>query len=90
MATTQDRYENRVEIKTLRNGKKVYRSLRPKSISPDSTNIQITATDTLRMDSLSYTLYGTPMEWWKIASINGRVDGSLYFRPGSQILIPQS
>ena len=90
MSSINDRYENNVQIKKLANGKMVYSSLRPKSISPNLlADAVITSTQIARMDVLSQNAYGTAIEWWRIAAANGRVDGSLYFRPGSTIIIPQ-
>ena len=89
MASTQDRYETKVETRRTTDGKLVYRSLRPKSIKPDPlTDLQLSATDTTRMDKVSFNVFGTALDWWRLASINGRVDGSLYFRPGTKIIIP--
>lgn len=85
----QDRYENALETKRLPNGKLVYRSARPKraNLNPLS-DVTIKASDVRRMDRLAKNAYGNTMDWWKIAAANRRVDGSLYFRPGSDIIIP--
>lgn len=85
----QERYDTTMEVRRLPNGRMVYRSLRPKSIkiSP-GTDIEIAATDATRMDKVAHDVYGSAMTWWRIASANGRVDGSLYFKPGTKIIIP--
>lgn len=85
----QDRYETPMETRKLETGQTVYRSLRPKTILPNPTvDPQISATDATRMDVLAQTLYGNASMWWKIAAANGQTNGSLYFRPGSRIILP--
>mgnify|MGYP007089350295 CR=1 FL=1 len=85
----QDRYATPLVTKKLPDGKVVFRSARPISIKPKPlTDIEITASDVLRMDKLARNAYGSVQDWWVIASANGRVDGSLFFRPGSQVVIP--
>ena len=68
----------------------MYNSAIPKGYRPSpGTDVTIPATDVLRMDKLAHDIYGSPIDWWKIAAANRRVDGSLYFRPGSDIILPQ-
>jgi hypothetical protein len=89
MASTQDRYDTTLDTRVTRDGKLVYRSLRPRNIPIDPINdIQLAATDATRMDKLAFKAYGEALDWWRIASANGRVDGSLYFRPGTKIILP--
>lgn len=86
----QDRYDTPLNTKKLPDGKVVYRSLRPKTIIPNPiTDVQITATEGTRMDILANNVYGSSTDWWLIASANGRFKGSLYFKPGSSIIIPK-
>ena len=85
----QDRYANPLKQKQLPNGKMVYRSMRPKSIRPNAlSDSQITADDTIRMDKLAANVYSDQFDWWIIASVNGRFQGSMFFKPGSTIIIP--
>lgn len=89
MIRPEDRYDN-LEIKTLENGQKVYNSARLKFIPINPlTDISIPATDTARLDMISNNVYGTSMLWWKIAAANGKINGSLYFKPGEYITIPK-
>lgn len=84
-----ERYANKVKVKQLKTGKLVFNSLRPKSIKPNLvTDITLPATEARRMDEVANRVYGNPESWWKIAAANGKVNGSLYFRPGSTIIIP--
>lgn len=86
---TQERYDTPLDTRILPSGRIVYRSLLPSAIIPDPlTDVQITATDTIRMDMLAHNVYGDASMWWKIAAANGRADGSMYFKAGSRIVIP--
>ena len=89
MARAEDRYVN-LTTKTLSNGQLVYKSVRPIKVETDPlTDISILATDTARMDVLANNVYGGAAEWWRIASANGKVNGSLYMKPGEKIIIPR-
>ena len=89
MASTQDRYDTAIETRRTRDGKLVYRSLRPRSIKPNPlTDLLIPASDSTRIDKIAFNVFGSALDWWRLASVNGRVDGSLYFRPGTKIVIP--
>lgn len=86
----QERYATTLETQKLSNGKVVYKSAIPKAITAHNlTDATLTATDIVRMDKLAQNAYGSPVSWWKIAAANGRVDGSLYFRPGTRIIVPR-
>lgn len=89
MSDIDDRYV-KVETKQLSNGKLVYKSLRPRTINVDSTtDLAITADNTIRADVLAYNVYGSPEKWWKIVIANSKFAGSLFFTPGQQIFIPK-
>lgn len=86
----QDRYWNTLQTKVLSNGRVVYMSALPRPIYPNLlTDPYITAGDTVRMDVIAQGAYGSPHEWWRLAAANLKVNGSLYFRPGTQIVIPR-
>lgn len=85
----QDRYDTKVEVRTIESNKRVYRSLRPRAIEPDPTSdIEIEASDATRMDKLSGDTFGSALDWWRFASVNGNFKGSMYFKPGTKIIIP--
>jgi hypothetical protein len=89
MSNPEDRYI-KLETKVLPNGKTVYKSAIPKSITPDELNdLQIIASDADRMDVLAHNAYGSAQSWWKIAAANKRTNGSLFFKPGTTIFIPK-
>lgn len=85
----QSRYDTLIEQKQLPNGRLVYRSLLPKTVTADiMTDSEVQADDTVRMDRLAANAYGDPLQWWKIAAVNKRFQGSMYFKPGSTIIVP--
>lgn len=85
----QDRYDTPLDTRTLPNGHVVYRSVRPLAVfSNPLTDNTILANDALRMDVIAQNVYDDPQNWWRIAAVNGHMNGSLYFRPGMTIVIP--
>lgn len=90
MARPEERYI-KLETKKLPDGRTVYKSAKPIKVNSNPfSDIALPASDQLRMDVLANNAYGSAMDWWKIASVNGRVDGSLYFpKLGGQIIIPR-
>ena len=89
MSNAQDRYQTPIATRQLSNGKLVYRSLLPKSITANSTtDIELTVSDIHRLDRVSFEIYGTQHDWWRIVSANGNFKGSLFYPPGTKLLIP--
>ena len=88
-STPQDRYSTPLTTRKLEDGRVVFLSARPESIKPTPfKDVEVLAAQKTRMDVLANNAYGSAQNWWVIASANGRVDGSLFFRPGSKIIIP--
>lgn len=89
MANPEDRYV-KLEIKTLSNGRRVYKSSRPISVPVnEASDITIYAGDADRMDVIAKNVYGSALDWWKIAAANKHVNGSLHIAPGTKIIIPR-
>lgn len=87
--STQERYNTPLDVRTLPNGNVVYRSVIPTTVATNPlTDNSITATDTLRMDVIAQNVYGDSQQWWRIAAANGRANGSVFFQPGTTIIIP--
>ena len=85
----QERYETKLVTRQLPDGRTVYTSAIPRSVKVDEQDIVIVADQNDRADIIANNVYRTPVDWWKIASANGKVDGSLYFTPGQDITIPR-
>jgi hypothetical protein len=90
MARAEDRYIS-LETKTLPTGRTVYKPCIPISINPDpNTSLTIFASDQDRLDIIGKNVYGSAMDWWRIAAANKRVNGSVHIKPGTPLIIPQS
>lgn len=84
------RYQTQLIITQRADGKSVYKPVRPTKIKESITDVKINSGEQTRLDLLSFKTYGLVSQWWRIASRNGRVDGSLYFSPGEEIFIPMN
>lgn len=89
MASPDDRYIKPLQTQTLSDGRIVYTSAIPVSPTVDTlTNPSIVASDQDRMDVLAHNVYGSILDWWRIATANSIVNGSLHIRPGLKIYFP--
>jgi nucleoid-associated protein YgaU len=89
MSRAEDRYV-KLESKTLPDGRVVYKSAIPKVIEGDPVNdLTIVANERDRLDIIANNVFGDPTQWWRIASANGRVNGSLHILPGQTLIIPK-
>ena len=86
---SQVRYQNKLETVKLPDGRTVYQTVRPKVIQTDVQDIVITADERDRADIIANNVYGSAQDWWRVASANGKVNGSLHFTPGQQVVIPR-
>lgn len=85
--STSDRYQN-LETKVLRDGRTVYKPTRPTTVRQRSTDAIIHANERDRFDIIAQNIYNSAYEWWRIAALNGHVDGSLHIKPGTEVRIP--
>lgn len=85
----QPRYENQLVIEKLPDGRTVYKTVRPRVVKTDIQDVTIIADERDRADIIANNVYGSAMEWWRIAAANAKVDGSLHFTPGQEIIIPR-
>jgi len=85
---SQDRYSNILTTQKIPDGRLVYNTARPRSISPTVSDIVITAGERDRADILAQSSYGSTVNWWKISAANQSVNGGIHFKPGTRISIP--
>lgn len=85
----QDRYATELIVTKLPDGRTVFRTARPKTVSTNIDDVTIVAGERDRADVMANNIYSSPMDWWRIAAANAHVDGSLYFTPGQNIIIPR-
>lgn len=88
MSRPDDRYR-KLEVKKLEDGRNVYRSSIPISISTTDSDSKFIAGELDRMDILAKNIFGSAQEWWRIAAANKKVNGSLHFKPGQTVIIPR-
>lgn len=86
---SQIRYQNDLRQVKLADGRTVYATARPKIISTDVQDVVITADERDRADIIANNVYGSAQDWWRIAAGNAKVNGSLHFTPGQQVIIPR-
>jgi hypothetical protein len=84
---TSDRYQ-RLETKVLPDGRTVYKPTRPAVVQQSITDAVVYANERDRFDIIAQNIYGDAQQWWRLAAINRRVDGSLHVKPGTEIRIP--
>jgi nucleoid-associated protein YgaU len=84
---TSDRYQ-RLETKVLPDGRTVYKPARPAIVERSITDAIVVGNERDRFDIIARNIYGDAGQWWRLAAINGRVDGSLHVKPGTEIRIP--
>jgi hypothetical protein len=85
----QDRYV-KLETKKLPNGRVVYKSTRPIKVTVDElTDIKPDRSDVRRFDTLAYKYLNSAQSWWRIASANNLVNGSINIPPNRDIIIPR-
>lgn len=89
MSIPQDRYDLELSIKTLSDGRVVFRPSRPRVIPTDIQDLTVTVGPEDRMDIIANNIFGNALDWWKLASVNG-FRGSLHFTPGKTITIPRN
>lgn len=89
MSLPNDRYVN-LTVGRRADGKEVYRSARPASvITNEGVDITLFANQADRIDVIANNVYGSSEDWWKIAAANKIVNGSLFIKPGTKLLIPK-
>lgn len=81
------RYNN-LETKVLPNGKTVYKPTIPKTVKPNFSDAEVVAGDADRFDTIAYNLYGDADKWWRIASANRLVNGTLHIPSNTTIKVP--
>lgn len=82
-----DRYQ-RLQTKVLPDGRTVFATSRPSVVQPSVSDIIIPANERDRFDIIAQNIYGDANQWWRLASLSGRVNGSLHIKPGTEIRIP--
>lgn len=82
------KYTTQLSIKKTDTGKSYYSTIIPNIIPLDTFEFSIVTRGIQRFDNLAQQYYKDSSKWWIIAKANNMVDGSLFIKPGTRILIP--
>lgn len=83
------KYQNRIFIDKSETGKSYYTSAIPSDTKEEQFQYQHTARMGDRWDILAYKYLGNASLWYVLANANNSVDGSIFIKPGTTIIIPQ-
>lgn len=81
---------NTKNIKRLETGKKVLKTLIPKTIPKKDDDIYIITQETDRLDTLANQFYGDSSLWWIIAYANNLNGVNIGLNGGVQLRIPKN
>jgi nucleoid-associated protein YgaU len=83
------RYQNRITTTQTDSEKTYYTSAIP--VNPVEEQLQYQHTTRLgdRWDTLAYKYLGNAALWYVIANANNSLNGSIFIKPGTLIIIPQ-
>lgn len=84
------RYKNNIEIKKLDNGKRYYSSVIPEDYVPRRVEYTHEARVGDRWDTIAYKYLGNAALWYTVANANGGLNGSIFIKPGTIIVIPEN
>lgn len=83
-----EKYTTTLQIEKTDTGKPYYTTVLPSTVPLDTFEFSIVTRGIQRFDNLAQKYYKDSSRWWIIAKANGRVDGSLFIKPGTRIKIP--
>ena len=83
------RYQNQISIQKTDTGKSYYSSVIPTDVVEEQFQYQFEARLGDRWDTLAYKYLGSAALWYVIANANNSLNGSIFIKPGTLIIIPQ-
>jgi nucleoid-associated protein YgaU len=83
------RYQNIIDIKRTDEGKRYYTSAVPVDPIEEAIQYEYVARQGDRWDTIAYKYLGSATLWYVIANANGGLNGSIFIKPGTKIIIPQ-
>ena len=83
-----NRYDAPLMQIQLSDGRTVYKTARPTIVDTSAADTIINVGEQDRFDILAQNVYGNSSQWWIIAAVDGRVNGSLTVPIGTSINIP--
>ena len=84
------RYKNNIFVAKMDSGKRYYTSAIP-SDQPEPTEPQFTHKARVgdKWDTLAYKYLGSASLWYVIAAANNQLNGSIFIKPGTIVVIPE-
>lgn len=73
----------------MESGKRYYSSAIPEDYIPPQIQYTHKARMGDRWDTIAYKYLGNAALWYKIANANGGLNGSIFIKPGTTIVIPE-
>jgi nucleoid-associated protein YgaU len=84
------RYLTNFQISTTRDGRRYFQSGITNIIPPDIFQYTIIAQDGDRFDTLASRYYKDASKWWIIAKANNLLNGTMFVKGGTQLIIPSA
>jgi nucleoid-associated protein YgaU len=83
------RYQNIISITRTDEGKRFYTSTLPADPLEETVQYEHVARQGDRWDTIAYKYLGSATLWYVIANANGGLNGSIFIKSGTKIIIPQ-
>lgn len=83
------RYQNQITVQRTEQGKAFYSSVIPVDPIEEQLQYQHRARIGDRWDTIAYKYLGNANLWYVIANANNSLNGSIFIKPGTTIIIPQ-
>ena len=83
------RYQNNITVKKTEVGKRHYTSAIPSDPIEEQLEYNYKARMGDRWDTIAYKYLGSAALWYVIANANNGLNGSIFIKPGTTIIIPQ-
>lgn len=83
------RYQNDVTIEKTESGKRYYTSAIPENSATEQVQYTYRARIGDRWDTLAYKYLGNAALWYVVARTNNALNGSIFIKPGTTIIIPR-
>lgn len=76
-------------VKKTEVGKRYYSTVIPTDVEEEKIQYTYTARIGDRWDTIAYKYLGSAKLWYVIASANNSLNGSIFIKPGTTIIIPE-
>lgn len=83
-----NRYTTPLKILKREDGKRYYSTVLPDISVVDELSYTITSVLGDRWDTLAHKYYGLASLWYVIAAANHGLNGSIFIKPGTKVVIP--